>query len=79
MQYKTSDIVLAACLKINSYELDTITVETNGKGTFVFNNVSNDFLQNFDFGKILVEPITFNNTIKQLTTSVRRLNKSFTE
>jgi hypothetical protein len=79
MQYKTSDIVLAACLKINNYELDTITVETNGKGTFVFNNVSNDFLQNFDFGKILVEPITFNNTIKQLTTSVRRLNKSFTE
>lgn len=74
MQYKTSDIVLASCLKLNGFELETIHVDPNGKGTFVFAGVENLFIQNFDLGKVLVEPVAFNNTIKQLTTSVRRLN-----
>jgi hypothetical protein len=75
MEYKTSDIVLASCLKINAYNLSTITVDSFGKGTFVFENVDDNFIQNFDLGKVLVEPVIFNNTIKQLTTSVRRINK----
>jgi hypothetical protein len=75
MQYKTSDIVLASCLKIQGFVLDTIDVDSNGRGTFIFDAVEDSFLHNFDLGKVMVEPVTFNNTIKQLTTSVRRLNK----
>lgn len=79
MSYKTSDIVLASCLKLNGHELETIHVDANGKGTFVFGNVKEEFLENFDLGKVLVEPVLFNNTIKQLTTSVRRLNRNSAE
>ena len=69
--YKTSDIVLAASLKVNGYELESIELVGN-KGIFVFNDVSSEFLLDFDLGKIRVEPVIFNNMIKQLTTSVRR-------
>ena len=73
LEFKTMDIILAACLKINNYNLTSI--EKNGtKGTFVFENIPEDFIKEFDLGKILVEPVTFNNAIKQLTTSVRRQN-----
>jgi len=75
MLYKTSDIVLASCLKINGFELDTIEIDSSGRGTFVFINTTPEFIQQFDLGKLLVEPVAFNNTLKQLTTSVRRLTK----
>lgn len=75
MEYKTSDIVLASCLKLNQYKLKTIVIEATGKGVFVFENVDDDFLQKYNLGQVLVEPVIFNNTIRQLTTSVRRLNK----
>lgn len=49
-------------------------IERNGnKGTFVFANVPSDIISEFDLGKSMVEPVTFNNAIKQLTTSVRRM------
>ena len=70
--YKTSDIVLAATLKIKGVKL--VNIEISGtKGTFVFENVDKSILMDFDLGNIKVEPVSFNNTIKQLTTSVRRL------
>lgn len=70
-KYKTTDIVLAACLSIKGYRL--VTIEINGsKGTFVFEQVDPDFINDYDLGKALVEPVSFNNTIKRLTTSVRR-------
>lgn len=71
-KYKTSDIVLASTLKIKGSKL--VDIEISGtKGTFVFEDVDKQILLDFDLGNILVEPVTFNNTIKQLTTSVRRL------
>lgn len=70
--YKTPDIVLAASLKVCGFDLDSIELNGN-KGIFVFNEVDKDFLMDFDLGKVVVEPVTFNNTIKQLTTSVRRM------
>lgn len=70
--YKTSDIVLAATLKTKGYKLADIEI-MGTKGTFVFENVDKDVLMEFDLGNVLVEPISFNNAIKQLTTSVRRL------
>lgn len=71
-KFKTTDINLASVLKLKGYTLTDI--ERNGnKGTFVFLGVKDDDVKEFDLGKTLVEPVTFNNTIKQLTTSVRRM------
>lgn len=72
--YKTSDIVLAACLKVNGYELSTIEKVTATKGNFVFLNVPQAFIKSYDLGKVLVEPVAFNNAVKQLTTSARRMS-----
>ena len=71
--YKTSDIVLAATLKVCGFDLESIEIIGN-KGIFVFYDVDRVFLHDFDLGKIAVEPVSFNNTIKQLTTSVRRMS-----
>lgn len=70
--FKTSDINLASCLKLKNYNLTSIEV-VGSKGTFIFENVDQDFVNEYNLGKVLVEPVTFNNTIKQLTTSVRRI------
>jgi len=74
-EYKTQDIVLAASLKINNFELIRIE-KTGSKGTFVFRGVDPQFILDFDLEKIMVRPIEFSNTIKQLTTSVRRIPKN---
>jgi len=73
--FKTSDIVLAAVLRLKDIELIDIEVVGN-KGTFIFTNIDANFLVQFDLGKASVEPVAFNNMIKQLTTSVRRLTRS---
>jgi hypothetical protein len=69
--YKTTDIILAACMKLKGINLIDIEIHGN-KGTFVFEHVDENLIAEYDLGNCLVEPITFNNTIKQLTTSVRR-------
>jgi hypothetical protein len=72
MEYKTSDIVLASYLRLSGY--DIVRIEKTGmKGTFVFENVDDDLIQGYDFGRARVEPAAFNNTIKSLTTAVRRM------
>ena len=73
-EFKTSDINLAACLRLNHHEMKRIELCGN-KGTFVFDNIRDDILNDFDLGKCLVEPVSFNNMIKQLTTSVRRMTQ----
>ena len=70
--YKTADIVLAASLKVSGFEMSSIELQGT-KGVFVFENVDKQTLIDFDLGKVKVEPVAFNNTIKQLTTSVRRM------
>lgn len=73
-EFETTDIVLAAVLKVKMCELTNIVRNGNTNiGTFVFSNVDDKLLNEFNLGKSLVDPITFNNTIKQLTTSVRRM------
>ena len=71
-QFKTSDIVLAATLKEKGFNLDKIELSGN-KGVFLFENVDSGVITDFDLGKISVEPVSFNNAIKTLTTSVRRV------
>ena len=74
--YKTTDIILAACLRLNNFNMTEIELQGN-KGTFVFQNVDDDFIHEYDLGKCLVEPVAFNNMIKQLTTSVRRMTQNY--
>ena len=71
-KFETTDIILAAVLKLKGYEMANI-IRNGSKGTFVFKNVDKETILEFDLGKVLVEPINFNNAIKQLTTSVRRI------
>lgn len=70
---ETSDIVLAAALKVKGFKLDRIDKQGN-RGVFCFADVDNEVLSEFDLGKCLVEPQTFNNAIKALTTATRRIN-----
>lgn len=69
---ETSDIVLAASLKIHGFKLDRIEKQGN-RGIFCFADVDDSFLSEFDLGKCLVEPVSFNNAIKALTTATRRI------
>lgn len=71
--FKTQDIILAAVLKLKGFEITDIERMGN-KGTFVFSSVSKQVVREFDLGKSLVEPITFNQAIKSLTTAVRRMS-----
>ncbi len=73
--FRTTDIILAAVLRLGDVELIDIEISGN-KGTFVFSNVSDEFISHYDLGKCQVEPVAFNNMIKQLTTSVRRMTRN---
>jgi len=73
--FKTTDIVLASVLRLRDIELIDIEIAGN-KGTFIFTNIDEDFIIQYDLGKCTVEPVAFNNMVKQLTTSVRRLTRS---
>lgn len=71
-EYRTTDIILAACLKLKGFPLKSI--ECNGsKGTFVFEDIDTNVITEYDLGQTKVEPVAFNNAIRQLTTSVRRM------
>lgn len=71
--YKTSDIVLAAFLKLSGCQMSGIEKQGQ-KGTFVFDQVADHLITTYDLGKASVEPVAFNNAIKSLTTSVRRMD-----
>lgn len=73
-EYKTTDIILAACLRLEGLNLARIELNGN-KGTFCFVDVKESFITDYDLGRCRVEPVAFNNMIKQLTTSVRRMTK----
>jgi len=69
---ETSDIVLAATLKVKGYRLDRI--EKDGKrGIFCFADVDDAELTQFNLGQALVEPVALNNAVKALTTATKRI------
>jgi hypothetical protein len=69
--FKSTDIVLAATLKVLGYAL--VEIEKNGnKGTFCFDRIPGEVIVDYDLGKLLVEPSAFNAAIKALTTAARR-------
>lgn len=66
--------MLASYLRLNGYAI--VEIQKQGlKGTFVFSNVADELIKAYDLGQALVEPVALNNMIKQLTTSVRRLDQ----
>jgi len=69
---ETSDIVLAAALKVKGFKLDKI--EKDGKrGIFCFADVDTEYLTEFNLGQALVEPVALNNAVKALTTATKRI------
>ena len=70
--FSTSDIVLAAVLRISGQELISISREGN-RGIFNFGDVSDQILRDYDLGNCRVEPVAFNTTIKTLTGAVKRI------
>lgn len=73
-EYKTTDIVLAASLVVHGSKMVKIEV-VGSRGTFIFENIEQDFLDDYELSKCAVEPVAFNNAIKRLTTSVRRMTQ----
>lgn len=71
MQYRTTDIVLAACLKMLGFEMESIEVEGR-RGTFVFANIPESTIMEFNCGKIRVDPVSFHGMLRQLSTSDNR-------
>ncbi len=70
-EYKTTDIMLAAVLKLHNFSLDKIVI-MGSKGVFYFKDVVQKVEEDFYNGKLAVEPISYHNNIKFLTTAVRR-------
>jgi hypothetical protein len=68
---ETHDIVLAAALKTLGYQLSTIE-KIGNRGIFHFSDVDSSAITDYDLGRLLVEPATFNAAIKSLTTASRR-------
>ena len=71
MELSTSDIILAAFLKVKGFKLVEL-VRNGNKGTFIFDNVPDTVIDEYDLGQALIEPKALNYAIKELTTSARR-------
>lgn len=69
--FSTTDIVLAAFLKVQGYKMLEI-LKNGNKGTFIFSDVHEDVIDEYDLGQALVEPRALNAEIKSLTTAARR-------
>jgi hypothetical protein len=70
-KFETTDIVLAAYLKTKGYKLIEI-LKNGNKGTFVYGNVDEETINEYDLGQASVEPKSLNYEIKALTTAARR-------
>ena len=71
MTFSTTDIVLAAYLKVQGYKLSDI-VKNGNKGTFVFASIPEELINEYDLGQASIEPKALNYEIKALTTAARR-------
>ena len=71
MELSTTDIVLAAYLKVQGYKMIEI-LKNGNKGTFVFVDVQDEIINEYDLGQAKVEPKALNYEIKALTTAARR-------
>ena len=72
-EYITSDIVLAASLKLSNTPMDRISIRDGRRGEFIFRNVDEELIDKVMMGKILVEPYAFHNEVKHLTTVIAQM------
>lgn len=70
--YETTDIILAAYLRVKGFDMVEIVMRVS-KGTFLFTGVDTDTINAYSLGQLRVEPVAFNNMVKQLTTACRRM------
>lgn len=70
--YKTSDIVLAAVLKIHGFKLVDVIMHGK-KGTFHFVQVDDDIINRFNFDGMMIEPKCLHSQIRDLSTLIRRM------
>lgn len=68
---ETTDIVLAAYLKARGFRMIEI-LKNGNKGTFVFVDVPESEINEYDLGSARIEPKSLNYEIKTLTTAARR-------
>ena len=68
----TSDICLAASLRVYGYTLQEILKEER-RGIFVFVEVDDDIVSKYNLGQLLVEPNAFHAAVKFLTMAVKRV------
>lgn len=69
--FETVDIILAAYLKVKGYKLQNI-IRNGNRGTFVFDVIPSDVLEEYDLGNGLIEPKALSSEIRSLTTATRR-------
>ena len=72
MSVNTSDISLAAALRVCGYTLNRIEKEDK-RGIFVFNDVDVEIVEKYNLGPLLVEPNAFHSAVKFLTVAVKRV------
>jgi len=70
-ELSTTDIVLAAYLKVRGFKMIEI-LKNGNKGTFIFDDVPDAIINEYDLGQAKVEPKALNYEIKALTTAARR-------
>ena len=73
--YVTTDLVLAATLRIYDIVLDNMTMVDKKRAVFYFNNVPDDLLMKFDTQQLSVEPIAFHNAVVALSNAIKRLKE----
>lgn len=69
--FSTVDIILAAYLKVKGYRLQNI-IRNGNRGTFMFDEIPANVLEEYDLGDALVEPKALNSEVRSLTTATRR-------
>ncbi len=73
--FQTTDLVLAAVLRLNDNELSYIELsgKDRSRGIFHFADVDSEMLDNFNQGNVRVEPSEYHAMARRLTDSIRRL------
>jgi len=72
-EYPTTDIVLAAALKLNGARLQRIELVDGRRGIFYFGETAQSFLDAFNTGQVMVEAVAFHAEIRALTTAISRM------
>ena len=72
--FKTTDICLAAVLRINGYKLGHIELEGK-RGLFFFADVKQNLIDHYNLDQVLVEPKELNHQIRKLTTSIKQMQE----